>query len=426
MQLEDSRKLSFLRATQEAKADLPFVFYQKDASDEFVRDALAIGANDVIQPSEQSDRIEVLAARIAQAVTRYRTEQRQSENQRRFDTLVSNLPGIVYRCSNEPDWPMEFVSRGCEELTGYAQEELIEGEIDFGTDVIHSADHDRVWEITQTQIAAGKPFNINYQIETADGQKKWVTEKGCAIFENGEIVALEGFISDISEQKRQTRRVKLLNRVLRHNLRNSMNVVIGYTDLIADQVKSETEKEYADVVSSTAHDVAALSKKVGQIQAVFRPESPSLPQADLSTPITDAIDEITAAYPHADIGVESNLDVRIKGPTRLQVALQHALENAIVHSGLEAPPVVVETRLLGPDNPRKVQIQISDEGPGIPEMERNALDERQAVSDLSHGSGLGLWVMKWYIESIGGELTFSEHNSCGATVVYHLPKADDC
>lgn len=124
------------------------------------------------------------------------------ESQRRLSTLMSNLPGMVYRCSNETDWPMELASEGCSELTGYKPEDFINGALSFG-DIIHEEDRQRVWDEVQDALNSSRPFQITYRINTAMGEQKWVMDEGRGIYgSEGEILALEGFISDIDFQKK--------------------------------------------------------------------------------------------------------------------------------------------------------------------------------------------------------------------------------
>jgi PAS domain S-box-containing protein len=125
------------------------------------------------------------------------------ESQRKLETLMSNLPGMAYRCKNDPQWTMEFVSEGSVELTGYLPEDLIDNKKLSYASLIHPEDQQKVWGDAQRALDKREPFNLNYRIITADSKIKFVSENGMGIFsENGELLALEGFISDISEQKK--------------------------------------------------------------------------------------------------------------------------------------------------------------------------------------------------------------------------------
>jgi len=124
------------------------------------------------------------------------------ESERQLSTLMPHLPGMVYRCRNLPDWPMEFVSEGCATLTGWPPDALMQQHPAYG-ELIVASDRQRVWDAVQAAIAIFQPFELNYQIQAADGQIKWVWERGCGIFgEDGGLLFLEGFITDISDSKK--------------------------------------------------------------------------------------------------------------------------------------------------------------------------------------------------------------------------------
>jgi PAS domain S-box-containing protein len=131
-----------------------------------------------------------------------RAEESLRESQRTLATLMSNLPGIVYRCQNDPDWTIEFVSEGCYQLTGYSPVELIENRnISYGQ-LIHSDDREKVWHDIQVALQEHRPFQLTYRIITATAEEKWVWEQGCGIFSpEGDVLALEGFITDITQRK---------------------------------------------------------------------------------------------------------------------------------------------------------------------------------------------------------------------------------
>ncbi len=124
------------------------------------------------------------------------------ESRRRLATLMSNLPGMAYRCRNDRDWSMEFVSDGCRSLTGYAPNDLIRG-IPTYNELIHKDDRDPVWSSVQEALADRRPFELSYRIRTREGREKSVWERGQGVWDaEGELLALEGFIQDVTEQRR--------------------------------------------------------------------------------------------------------------------------------------------------------------------------------------------------------------------------------
>jgi diguanylate cyclase (GGDEF)-like protein/PAS domain S-box-containing protein len=140
---------------------------------------------------------------------RVQAEDVRQASHRTLETLINNLPGMVYRCRNNPDWTMEFVSRGAGDLTGYGPEELINNRRIPYADLIVDADRQQVWDSVQTCLREKRPFELTYRIRTAQGIEKWVLERGLGNFStNGELLGLEGFITDVTEEKRAELRLQ--------------------------------------------------------------------------------------------------------------------------------------------------------------------------------------------------------------------------
>lgn len=133
----------------------------------------------------------------------YAMRSKLEESKRRLSTLMANLPGMAYRCLFDENWTMEFISKGCYILTGYLPNELMNNQILAYQDLIHEADREAVWKQVNEKLKQDKPFQIKYRITTSTGEEKWVWEQGSAVRnENDEILALEGFITDITDIKK--------------------------------------------------------------------------------------------------------------------------------------------------------------------------------------------------------------------------------
>lgn len=157
---------------------------------------------------------------------RKQAEDALRESQRALSTLMSNLPGMVYRCRNDRDWTIEFASEGCFHLTGYSPSDLIGNRnISYGA-LIHPDDREPVWNSVQAALQGKKPFQLVCRIRTASGEEKWVWEQGRGIFSSGgDLLALEGFVADITEHRRaeeELRRSEAKTRALLHAIPDMM------------------------------------------------------------------------------------------------------------------------------------------------------------------------------------------------------------
>jgi len=132
---------------------------------------------------------------------RRRLEAELKEKERKLAGIMSNLPGMAYRCKNDPEWTLEFVSPGCEPLTGYKASELTGDNALRYSDLIIPADRDMVWREVQKAVGARRPFRLLYRIRRRDGQVRTVWEQGAGIAgENGKVEALEGLIMDSTDK----------------------------------------------------------------------------------------------------------------------------------------------------------------------------------------------------------------------------------
>ncbi|MCL4217971.1 MAG: PAS domain S-box protein, partial [Candidatus Hydrogenedentes bacterium] len=148
------------------------------------------------------------------------------ESQRMLSTLMSNLPGMVYRCQNDPNWTMEFVSEGGLALTGYEPSEIVSGAVTYES-VIHAEDRARVRETVHEAISAKTPYQATYRIVTAGGETRWVWEQGEGVWDSaGELEALEGFVADITVRKNAEAEVKRKERYYRSLIENAQDVIV--------------------------------------------------------------------------------------------------------------------------------------------------------------------------------------------------------
>lgn len=139
---------------------------------------------------------------IQDATQRKTAEHALAESERSKSVLLSNLQGMAYRCAYDQNWTMQFVSSGCFDLTGYEPESLINNrELSFN-EVITPEYRDLLWNEWANKLPRHEPFRYEYEITTAQGERKWVLEIGQGVFDASDTIeALEGIIIDISDRK---------------------------------------------------------------------------------------------------------------------------------------------------------------------------------------------------------------------------------
>jgi diguanylate cyclase (GGDEF)-like protein/PAS domain S-box-containing protein len=124
------------------------------------------------------------------------------ESQGKLAALIDSLPGIVFSRQDDPAWSMQYLSQGCQDLTGYSNGELVTTGQGLYNQLIEPTDLQRVMDALGEAIARQQPYVVEYRITTRSGAQKWLWEKGSGVFDaSGAVLSVEGFISDITERK---------------------------------------------------------------------------------------------------------------------------------------------------------------------------------------------------------------------------------
>lgn len=144
----------------------------------------------------------MITGAVIDVTQRKKAEEALTESRRFLETLVANLPGVVYRCRNDRDWTMDFISDACTALMGHTPAEMLAPGPPTLGELIHADDREFVWNSVQDALQRGEAFQITYRLAHREGFFRWVWEQGRGVFDDdGALIGLEGFISDVTEQK---------------------------------------------------------------------------------------------------------------------------------------------------------------------------------------------------------------------------------
>lgn len=238
----------------------------------------------------------------------------------------------------------------------------------------------------------------------------------------GLIGTLLGVITGLRTQhvrmREVTQRNTVMNRVLRHNIRNDMNVILGHIDLLSDKYETSNDRSI-QAIETTANSVVRLSKAAKHIDELTtnRTETP----VHLSSTIRDCMETVGEMFPHASFHTDIPDDLWVAAGPMIRSALVNLLENSVEHNDSE--PVIEVTAEPIVSNPKQVRISIADNGPGIPVHQREVL-HAEREKPIRHGNGLGLWLVKWFTDQYEGTLEFEDNKPRGTIVHMDLPTAD--
>ena len=350
------------------------------------------------------------------------TEQKQ--NSQRLETIIDNLPGYIYRHRNEPGWPLDFVKGSAAEITGYTAEEL-EAKIGNAEEIIHPEDREYVHSEVSRGLEDSGEFELTYRIVTAADEVRWIWERGKLVTDpTSEEEYLEGFITDFTERKQRQKQIEILDRVLRHNVRNNVNVIQGQAEVI-QRLIGDRDPDGASPIERSAQrivekgdDLLTTAEKERVITEVLTQE-PNPRAIDLEQIVTGAVATVRAEEGCDSIAATCPGGIEVIAVPRLKQAFEELLRNAVVHAEAGDPAVRLEVAT----EPEAVRVTVSDAGPKLPKVEQDVLLGKIQESPLSHGSGLGLWLVCLLVRQSNGTLTYGTNDQGGNEIEIRLQRA---
>ncbi|MUV86382.1 PAS domain S-box protein [Natronomonas sp. CBA1123] len=334
----------------------------------------------------------------------------------RFENLFEQSPDAITDATLTDDGPIiRDVNRSFEETFGVEKAEAVgQSTNDLIVPEDDRPEAERLDELDPEALT--EPIEVSRQ--TPNGVRTFLF-RGVYYGRAAEGPRAFGIYTDISDRKADQRRIEMLNRVLRHNLRNTIGVVQGYLDLLRDGADGET-LEYIDSASDAAEQIAAITENVRDIERTFDADRRDIDyQAiDLMSVLDEAIERANTENTEATFRTDVD-GVTVYDDDLLQKAIAELVENAALHAG-DAP--IVTVRASADDE--AVTIRIEDDGPGVPERERQVVSGKQGITQLDHSRGLGLWLAHYVVESLDGSLSFDDDHD-GAAVVLELPRPED-
>ncbi len=227
--------------------------------------------------------------------------------------------------------------------------------------------------------------------------------------EHGEVLGHTVTLIDVTDREIRRQRIEVLNRIFRHNIRNSLDVITANAEAVSDEARSAP-------ILETASTIEALGADARRIEDLMRRSQGEARSVELATVVASVVETFRERYPDASIAVSlPDRSVETDGEL-LRFALRNLVENAIEHNDTDSPRVDVR----GSETATGLLLVVADDGPGIPESER-AVIERETESPESHASSLGLWGTNWAVTQLGGDLSFADSDLGGTAVTIELP-----
>jgi len=220
---------------------------------------------------------------------------------------------------------------------------------------------------------------------------------------------------DVTAERRREQRLEVLNRILRHNLRNDLNAVQGFLQAAEDRVADEETAAMLERARRTTRSLMGVGENARSIEAALQSDRDRT-TVDLSALAGAVADDLARDHPEATVDVAVPAGTTLETDRQLlRTVLENLVENGIVHGTGQEPGVTVRLEAAADTSGAEVTtLVVADDGPGIPDHELEVIRAGEET-DLAHGSGLGLWLVDWGVRSLGGTVDF-ETGPGGTTV----------
>ncbi len=315
---------------------------------------------------------------------------------------------------------IEYVNPAYERDSGYTRTEAV----GRNPRLVKSGKHDqafyeRLWET----IHSGAVWEHELINRRKSGELYHVEQTIAPITDDDEITHFVAIESDITEQRLRGQRLSVLNRVLRHNIRNGMNVIEGNATRLRTLSDDDERDEALTAIEEQAAELCKIGDNAAAVRDLFRRDRHPDATCDVGATLSRLATDFDAQYSDADITVTAPVTIAAQADDRLETAIRKAVANAVTHTDQAVPEITVSaTPVDGPDTGDWVDISIADNGPGIPPQERPMV-EHQPETQLVHGTGLELWHIYWVAKSFGGEMQITDNEPRGSVVTLRVPAA---
>ncbi|WP_336327570.1 PAS domain-containing sensor histidine kinase [Halovenus sp. HT40] len=329
-----------------------------------------------------------------------------------YERITETVPDPLYYV--DEDGIIQEVNPAMTDIYETAYEEMVGSYFGKATT---EAGENKLYEAVRTLLSDKNDMEtriVEYEALSGTGETFPVAHHISVLESDGEFNGTVGMIRDITERTERQQRLTVINRLLRHNVRNQFALIIGEASTLAKDVPPEQKDRVQTILDHSWQTVDMIEKmkKAGDLLN----ERPHRKTVSVAEAVESAADQFAGT--DAEITVSVPEDLEIYAIPGLIFALENLIENGIEHNPSDEP--VVEITVTSDDE--WVTIEVADNGEGIPASERNVIKSGTEDS-LEHGSGIGLWVVNWIVQRSRGDITFGRSDLGGAAVQLILSKS---
>jgi PAS domain S-box-containing protein len=336
--------------------------------------------------------------------------------------VVLTPEGDVVRCNQRAQQLLDLEKSTIEGKT------FVEPEWAFVDDTgerLPEAEHPYV----QVHEHRGPMFNQEFRMERPHAPTIDLSISGAPIInEDGTVERIVFAFEDITERRDRERELRVkneqlevLNRVVRHDIRNDMAVVLGWLEIVEDEIDSDRGERAVSRMHNAGHHVVELTETVHDlVDVVTGEEDLETEPVQLAPVLQTAIDIARESYPDAEIELEEPIPETAVSATDLLVSVfQNLLNNAVRHNDASEPRVRIATDA----NDEWVRVSIADNGPGIPQAQKRSIFGKGEKGLDSESTGMGLYLVETLVDNYGGEVRVDDNEPEGSVFTVELETA---
>lgn len=347
-------------------------------------------------------------------VVRDISERKQRTRQlRTFQEAVENAGRMIYWMDG--DGTVEYANPAFERVTGHEAVELV-GET--RAPLLSNAETDGMAEEMLDALTAGDTWEAEFTTAMPARGRRVIKQTITPIHGGDGPARLVGVAADITTEQNREQQLSVLQRVLRHDLRNNLNEILLSTQLAHQSAESDDVQQYLDGATQTVDEILSLIEDVQRLRETFQQEGASDRVVDIAAVTQAQVESLRTQRPEARFATELPDSAEVMANGLIERAIRNVLMNAIQHNNTETPEVDVSLERQD----EEIELRIADNGPGIPEEVIEVL-QSDRETQLEHLDGFGLWLVSWVVGLSGGVVKFSENDPRGSVVRVLLPAA---
>jgi PAS domain S-box-containing protein len=402
--------LAFYDRVTDVAPDVPFILLTGRTDGDIASEAISAGIDDYLQKEAVAERndFQVLANRVQNVVSRRKSREK-------YELVVDNTPEGIAQVSRDGtimaanDTVAESFDASSGDIVGESVDDVLPAEI-----------ANRWLAYGDDALATGE--RVSFESKYGD---RYFHTFAVPVDVGGETDTFQIISRDITERREReeelearTEQLELITRFVRHDIRNDIDLIYSWSELLGDHVDDEGQ-EYVDRITSTTDHITELTQIAGEfVETVSSGSDAELKAIELRHTLGEELEKVRSSYEEATVQLNGDIpavDVRANG--MLSSVFRNLLNNAVQHNTAANPAVYVTATV----DDGLATVTIADNGPGIPDDQKSDIFGKGDQGADSSGTGIGLYLVHTLVSQYGGHVTVEDSDIGGARFVVELP-----